>query len=127
MIAELSDLCRREQIETKCFTHLRVVYPENHELILRAMAEEQRTKAEKLLEASRRLGQAIKTVPFCEVKFRKILSAYRLRYLWLKQVGSFLKDEMEVDLRSALKKVYGSLKSCEASLENSSRSVTEVA
>ena len=120
---ELVGLCEREQIETRCFTYLRVVYPENHELILRALAEEQTMKAERLFTASKHLFEVMRAVPMSEVKFRKVLSAHRLRYLWLKQVVIFLRQEMGVDLRPVLKRVYGSLKSCRALLEISSEAL----
>ena len=58
-----------------------------------------------------------------EVKFRKVLSAHRLRYLWLKRVVIFLRQEMGVDLRPVVKRVYGSLKSCRALLEISSEAL----
>lgn len=115
--AEVVDLCERVQIETRCFPYLRVVYPENHELIMRALMEEQSMKAERLFTASSHLLQVMRTVPMPELKIRKVLSAYRLRYVWLKRLVVFLRQEMGVDISPVLKKVHRSLASCRALLE----------
>ncbi|MEM2094255.1 MAG: hypothetical protein QXI32_03035 [Candidatus Bathyarchaeia archaeon] len=114
---EVSELLRREQIETMCFNYLRIVYPYSHGIILKAMGEQQVVRAQRLFESLKHLLEAMESSPLDKVDCRKLISAYRQRYVWLKQVSNFLEHEMDIGPSPILKKIYNALKSCEEFLQ----------
>jgi len=117
--SDLFKLLEDEGIEVARLTHLRVVYPTNQEPLLRALAEAQVEKIERLIHACRRLREAVRTGELSDnVGFRKHLSAYRQRYMASKGIAFFLQKEMGVDLRPILKRAYMALTSCRVLIES---------
>ncbi len=116
--SDLFKILEDEGIEVARLTHLRVVYPASQEPLLRALIETQVNKIERLTVSCRRLREAVETGELDDnVGFRKLLSAYRLRYRSLKGIAFFLQKEMGVDLRPVLKRAYLALISCRVLVE----------
>jgi hypothetical protein len=116
---DLFKLLQGEGTRVSYMTHLRVVYPTNHDLILKAFLEEQKQKIERFILACRRLIVAARTGKLNDgVGLRKLISAYRHRYKLLKGLVFFLHREMNMDLRPDLRRAYVVLMSCRNLIES---------
>jgi len=116
---ELARFLDDRDFKVEQLSNLRVVYPVNQEPLLRAYIEAQTEKIERLNRACRRLRQpTLDNVPVDAAGLRKLLSSYRLRYRSLRDIVLYLRKEMGVDLRPALKRAYVALMSCRVLLES---------
>jgi len=97
---------------------LRIVYPVDQESLIKALIQVQVDKIEEFASACRKFRETIKVGHGSDnVRFRKLLSAYRRRYKKLEGLVVFLHREMGVDLRPLLKRSYPVLLACRALLE----------
>jgi hypothetical protein len=116
-----TNLFRRLQSEGIKVSHmapLRIVYPVDQESLIKAFIQVQVDKIEEFASACRKFREAIKGEHRSDnVRFRKLLSAYRRRYKELEGLVAFLHGEMGVDLRLLLKRSYPVLLACRALLE----------
>ncbi len=116
---DLVKLLGGEGIRVSFITHLRVVYPINQDLILQVFLEEQKHKIERFVLVCRRFMEDVRTGELNDgVSLRKLLSAYRHRYKLLKGLVFFLQREMNMNLRSDLRRAYIVLASCRNLIES---------
>ena len=110
---DLFDFLKKKGVDAHRLTHLKIVYPSSHRDLVKLMVDHEASACQKLAVSLRRLMTEIaRSTPEEFLKFKKILSAYNVRYRAIKGVVFFLYNIMNIDLRRNLKKAYSYLIIC---------------
>ena len=104
---------KKEGVDAHRLAFLKIVYPSSHKTLVKSIMDHEALTCQKLASSAKKLMVKIRKAEGDELpRLKKILSAYKVKYVAVKGVILFLHYVMNIDLRFPLKKAYNSLILC---------------